>query len=246
MRCAVWLVLTFAPSIAMAQSGGARALGSPVRAAPTEDDAWGEEARAQDITPSTGTRRFADGHAGDVSWSDPELDLRPEGVFHVGMLGGGGVITGTSHTSLQPDLSLGLFVDVAIVPSISVHVRLAGTVHGRFLDGSVTGADGRIGHAAIVTARVQLLGGVHLWQLLSLRAGFELGASDTLDGTTTHAGLGWALVSQIGVRLNDGGIEIVIEPACDAHELTVRDPTLAGSWGDQPSLRLSLLLAGTF
>jgi hypothetical protein len=191
-----------------------------------------------------GVRRFSDGHGAELSWADDELDLRPAGLVHFGVGGGAGLLTATSHASLQPDLTLGVFLDVAIVPSISLHVRLGAFFHGRFFGASTTGADGRTGHGAIVAGRVQLLVGAHLWQLLALRAGFELGPSDTFDGSASHAGLGWALVSQIGIRLADGGLELLVEPACDAHELTVEATGAAPSWGEQPSLRLSILFAG--
>lgn len=243
----LWTCAALAPASApvrvAAQRDEARALASPfgpeTSSSSPEAPASGDEAPPEP-EPEPALRTFADGHAADVSWDDPELDVRPEGYVHLGLSGGGGILTATSHTSLQPDFAVGLFVDVVLHPVPSLHLRLGATLHARFAR-DVTGSDGRIGTGAVVVGRGQLLVGVHLLQRIALRTGFEVGASDSFSAGA-HSGIGWAFVTQVGIRIGDGNLELLVEPAYDSHEVSVSGTP--STFGDQPSLRLSFVIAG--
>ena len=201
----------------------------------------------QDIHPTTAAqRRFGDGQGADVSWSDPELDLRPVGYLHGGLFGMAGVITGTSHTPISPDLAIGAFVDIALEPNLSLHLRLGAVVRARF-GLAVVGADGMRGEQASVSGRALALIGAHFFQALALRIGFEVGGSAALGAPSGNSGAGWAAVVQLGVRVDDGHVEIVIDGAMDSHELVYSRPDGSGGrFSDQPSPRLLLGLIGEF
>lgn len=242
------LVVVALPTMVAAQ-GGARALGAPTReSAAPPDPRWGapETDSVQDITPRAPDPHFGDGHEGDVPWSDAELDLRPSGFVHGGILGGGGVLMASDLASMQPDLTLGPFLDFALIPTLSLHLRVAAMFHGRPGDGA-TLPDGRLGSPAAIVGRGQVLLGLHVVEVLSLRLGFEVGGSAVIASHAETSGLGWALVSQLGVRVADGHFEILADIACDAHEAAVRASFVGTpSWATQPSLRASLLLGAEF
>jgi hypothetical protein len=233
------------PSTSYAQP--ARALASPWRgsSAPSPTAAI-DVSPHHDIHPSTSSRRFGDGHADEVPWEDPELDLRPSGYVHGGLFGMGGVITATSHAPLSPDLALGLFVDVALEPRLSLHLRVGAVVRARFA-GDVAGADGRRGEQASLSGRGFALVGAHFFQVAALRIGFEVGGSTVLGGRSGSSGVGYAAVLQLGVRFDDGHLELVVDGAMDSHEIFITGPASTEvHFGDQPSPRLLLGLIGEF
>ena len=163
-------------------------------------------------------RTFGDGHGGALTWDDPELDLQPRGWVHVVLVASGAYLGSTASFDEAGGGTLAIGLDIVLVPAISLHLRLAGLVSVRTETRRDT-ASAELLRSAVLTARGTALVGVHLAQIVALRAGFELGEGrafvfDVASGAT----LGFAFVAQAGVRMANGRFEVGVEVAAELRE----------------------------
>jgi len=188
---------------------------------------------------SAGTRTYGDGGGEDLSWNDPEIDLRPRGRAHFVLGGHGEYLGGTTNLWEAGSGGLRVQVDVCLEPSLSLHLRFGAGAAWRTLTDRTT----PLGHvrSALLVVRGGALLGVHLWQLFALRAGFEVGSGFDFS---LGDGLGFALLTQIGIRVAGGSFELGAELGVDGREAILRGGVPATSQEAAP--RVGGYAEGTF
>ncbi|AKF03674.1 hypothetical protein DB32_000823 [Sandaracinus amylolyticus] len=200
---------------------GAPSAPSPPRPPlPRAETAGTDEVQELTAQPAPGvpTRRvYGDGQGHALGWDDPELDLQPRGYVHLVM----GFIAGWYGGTASFDEAFGggysLAIDVLLEPRASLHLRLGANVSLRTETRRTIGEDEL--RSSVLSARGVVLLGVHLAQLVALRAGIEVGEGHSFVlGVASGATIGFAFVGQAGIRFGGGMLELGIETAAELRE----------------------------
>lgn len=163
---------------------------------------------------TVGPRTFGDGRHATLTWDDPELDLEPRGWVHLAIVGSGSWLGGTPSFGESGGGALALALDILLVPSISLHLRLGAALAARADSGHWSSWES-VKSATLVPRGFALLG-AHAWQTLAVRAGIEIGEGLTFSPDV--AVIGFALLAQVGVRFASGRVEMGAEVALDLRE----------------------------
>ncbi|UJR83849.1 Hypothetical protein I5071_59200 [Sandaracinus amylolyticus] len=169
-------------------------------------------------TPGVPERRvFGDGRGHTLGWDDPELDLQPRGYVHLVMGFTAGWYGGTASFDEAFGGGYSLAIDVLLEPRASLHLRLGANVALRTETRRTVGEDEL--RSAVLSARGVALIGVHLAQLVALRAGVEVGQGHSfVFGVASGTTIGFAFVGQAGLRFGGGMLELGIETAAELRE----------------------------
>ena len=235
--------------VALGSTAGASAQDRAADLASPWPGAHAAEHADESAEPDAPPEVLADGHARDIGWADPELDLEPRQRATFVLAGTGGWFGAGAQTADGGFADLRLFADVCLEPTVSLHVRLGVGIFARITaELPQAGAPDGGSRAAVVGVRGLLLVGVHLFQLVAVRAGAELGEGYAVFGGGAIGALGGAFVSQAGVRFAGGRMEAGIEVAAALVEgATYVDATFAGARGIHSWVpRLGVIAGGTF